>query len=274
MYLKSIFTVCLITFALCSNCSVSAAEDSIKVLTFNIRVKGANDPGDRNYSKRKPLIENIIRGTVMPEKLKNLDFIVFQEDDWGGESPVPLANYASIIPSPETSNLRILYDKNKWKLLDQGQTTMSAIDRGPRYFQYAKFIHNGRLIYIFNYHGFITGQSQTEFNKIISKLKEAMLQNIPVIFMGDFNPSGPALIDQLLRPNENAPIAVPKPLNAITGECTFNDWNANLPQGTCPGQYDYIFSSPDLERVSHAVIKTGAPLPSDHYPVYEELKFK
>lgn len=268
MNFKKITFLCLLLSVSISSFSTFAYNnDQIKVLTFNIRVSTPDDQGARDYLNRKPLVQDIINGYVDP-KLKDLDFIAFQEDNWGNNSPQ--TTYSQIIPKPSSSNLRMLYNANKWKLISANQTTLNKTPEipanwGPRYFQYVEFsnIGNGRRLYIFNYHGFVGGPHQADFNEIIKQINLILGNNIPVIFMGDFNPTAAELVPQLKK----------IPLQGVTGDCTFNGWNPD--PKSCAGKLDYIFFSNQLKSIEHSVIKANqGVLASDHYPVYEELQFQ
>lgn len=108
---------------------------------------------------------------------------------------------------------------------------------------------------------------------ILSKIKALNTKNYPVFFMGDFNsePFEERIINLKKEMNDSQDIAKTKPFGP-TG--TFNAFQH---QEAVTKRIDYIFLSKDnpFTVEKYAILSDSKDLkyPSDHLPVYIELKF-
>jgi endonuclease/exonuclease/phosphatase family metal-dependent hydrolase len=108
---------------------------------------------------------------------------------------------------------------------------------------------------------------------IHSKIKALNTQNYPVFFMGDFNtePNEDRIINLKKEMNDSQDISKTKPFGP-TG--TFNAFQH---QEAVTKRIDYIFLSKNnpFTVEKYAILSDSKDLkyPSDHLPVYIELKF-
>jgi len=104
---------------------------------------------------------------------------------------------------------------------------------------------------------------------ILEKMKEVNKQNLPVIFMGDFNAEPEEAVIQNLRKgmSDTRIVSDAKPFGPSG---TFNGFEFTKPVTKL---IDYIFVTPQFLVKKYAVLSDSKNLkyPSDHLPVYVEL---
>jgi len=109
---------------------------------------------------------------------------------------------------------------------------------------------------------------------ILSKIEVVNIQKLPVIFMGDFNsePNENRILELRKIMNDSRELSVEKPFGPFG---TFNNFEYNEPSTK---QIDYIFLSKNSRFIvnKYAVLTDSKNLrfPSDHFPVFVEMKFK
>jgi len=280
MKIKKLFTaICLLFVAL------SFAQNSIDVMSYNIRL-GSADDGENHWNIRK-------------DKLK--DLINYYEADFIGmqEAQKPQIEYLlennSLYgflgkPRDEGENSEfscIFYLKNKYKVLQQDtfwlsetpeKSTKSWDAAYPRIVTYGLFenIKTKKKIWVLNTHfdhvGVVARQKSAEI--ILKKIKQLQgKQNLPVVLTGDFNSFKTDTWMQPLLNNlqEASSHSITKPYG---GTAT---WNAFNFKEKPVDQIDFIFSSKN-----NTVIKKFRTItdfydfkyPSDHSPIISRIELK
>ena len=280
MKIKKLFTaICLLFVAL------SFAQNSIDVMSYNIRL-GSADDGENHWNIRK-------------DKLK--DLINYYEADFIGmqEAQKPQIEYLlennSLYgflgkPRDEGENSEfscIFYLKNKYKVLQQDtfwlsetpeKSTKSWDAAYPRIVTYGLFenIKTKKKIWVLNTHfdhvGVVAKQKSAEI--ILKKIKQLQgKQNLPVVLTGDFNSFKTDTWMQPLLNNlqEASSHSITKPYG---GTAT---WNAFNFKEKPVDQIDFIFSSKN-----NTVIKKFRTItdfydfkyPSDHLPIISRIELK
>lgn len=280
MKIKKLFTaICLLFVAL------SFAQNSIDVMSYNIRL-GSADDGENHWNIRK-------------DKLK--DLINYYEADFIGmqEAQKPQIEYLlennSLYgflgkPRDEGENSEfscIFYLKNKYKVLQQDtfwlsetpeKSTKSWDTAYPRIVTYGLFenIKTKKKIWVLNTHfdhvGVVARQKSAEI--ILKKIKQLQgKQNLPVVLTGDFNSFKTDTWMQPLLNNlqEASSHSITKPYG---GTAT---WNAFNFKEKPVDQIDFIFTSKN-----NTVIKKFRTItdfydfkyPSDHLPIISRIELK
>ena len=280
MKIKKLFTaICLLFVAL------SFAQNSIDVMSYNIRL-GSADDGENHWNIRK-------------DKLK--DLINYYEADFIGmqEAQKPQIEYLlennSLYgflgkPRDEGENSEfscIFYLKNKYKVLQQDtfwlsetpeKSTKSWDAAYPRIVTFGLFenIKTKKKIWVLNTHfdhvGVVARQKSAEI--ILKKIKQLQgKQNLPVVLTGDFNSFKTDTWMQPLLNNlqEASSHSITKPYG---GTAT---WNAFNFKEKPVDQIDFIFTSKN-----NTVIKKFRTItdfydfkyPSDHLPIISRIELK
>jgi endonuclease/exonuclease/phosphatase family metal-dependent hydrolase len=255
-----------------------------KVMSYNIRFDNPND-GENSWVNRKELL------------CSQLAF--YEPDVFGIQEALPnqvqdisnaLPNYTFVgiardgNGKGESSN--IFFKKDKFKLLEQNtfwlSETPEIISKGwdaalNRICTYALLKENKtkQIFWIFNTH--LDHQGEIARTKgielILYKIKMLNTQNYPVIFMGDFNsePTEERIINLKKLMIDSQEISEENPFGP-TG--TFNGFKHNE---AVTKRIDYIFLSKEsnFKVYKYAVLSDSKDLkyPSDHLPVYVEIRF-
>lgn len=179
----------------------------------------------------------------------------------------------------------IHYDPKLYRLEDSGTFWLSPTPDSPskgwdaalnRICTWGKFkSKNGKSFYVFNVHyDHIGQQAREESSKLVAqKIKEINKENLPLIWMGDFNvqPNNPAYLTVTSNPNwKDARLVSKLPSYGPAGTFTGFDWE-RMPDGII----DHIFVNGKIEVLRHGILTDnyGKKYPSDHFPVMVELSF-
>ena len=280
MKIKKLFTaICLLFVAL------SFAQNSIDVMSYNIRL-GSADDGENHWNIRKDKLKDLIN-------YYEADFIGMQEAQ--KQQIEYLLENNSLYgflgkPRDEGENSEfscIFYLKNKYKVLQQDtfwlsetpeKSTKSWDAAYPRIVTYGLFenIKTKKKIWVLNTHfdhvGVVARQKSAEI--ILKKIKQLQgKQNLPVVLTGDFNSFKTDTWMQPLLNNlqEASSHSITKPYG---GTAT---WNAFNFKEKPVDQIDFIFSSKN-----NTVIKKFRTItdfydfkyPSDHLPIISRIELK
>nr|WP_299074020.1 endonuclease/exonuclease/phosphatase family protein [uncultured Allomuricauda sp.] len=134
---------------------------------------------------------------------------------------------------------------------------------------------DNRQFYVFNTHFDHVGERAREESAklILSKIEELNSNDLPVILMGDFNlESTSEAIQNILKNFTDTHIKTDIKEQGVYG--TFNKFDTTV---VAKRRIDYIFitqNSLDVLKNSILIESMGGRYPSDHFPVYSELKFK
>ena len=264
--------------------SFMAYSQNLKVTTYNIRLDVAID-GENDWSHRKEFFTSQIQ---------------FHEPDiFGIQEATPnqvidisnaLSQYNHIgigregVGKGESSN--IYYKKERFSVSNETtfwlSETPNEISKGwdaacNRICTFALFedLKSNKSFWIFNTHLDHIGEvAKTKgIELILSKIEAVNIQKLPVIFMGDFNsePNESRIIALKKIMNDSRELSVEKPFGPFG---TFNNFHYNEP---ATKQIDYIFLSKNSSFIinKYAVLTDSKNLrfPSDHFPVYIEMKY-
>lgn len=179
----------------------------------------------------------------------------------------------------------ILFDPKRYKLEDSGTFWLSPTPETPskgwdaslnRICTWGKFKdQKGKRFYVFNIHyDHIGQQAREESSKLVAaKAKELNKENLPAIWLGDFNvtPDNPAYQTIVSDPAwKDARLISKIPAYGPAGTFTGFDW-----EKTPDNIIDHIFVSGKIEVIRHGILTDnyGKKYPSDHFPVMVEVMF-
>jgi endonuclease/exonuclease/phosphatase family metal-dependent hydrolase len=260
--------------------SFSLAQN-MNIATYNIRFDNPNDIGNL-WKDRAPHLINLI-------KFHQMDIIGTQEgmyhqlEEIKNELGFPYVGVGRDKGGKEGEFSAVFYNPEKLKVLDQSTFWLSETPDKPskgwdaalnRVCTWVKFENKeGKKFYVFNVHYDHIGQKAREESSklVIRKIKEINKENLPVVFIGDFNvmPDNPAYRTVLDNPDLNDSRLISK-TPSIGNQGTFNGYNwEKLPEGII----DHIFVSPNITVHRHGILTDnyGMKYPSDHFPVMVEV---
>ena len=179
----------------------------------------------------------------------------------------------------------IHYDPKQYSLEDSGTFWLSPTPDTPskgwdaalnRICTWGRFkSKEGTRFYVFNIHyDHIGQQAREESSKLVTqKIKEINRENLPVVWMGDFNvkPDNAAYQTIVSNPTwKDARLVSKIPSYGPAGSFTGFDWD-RMPDGII----DHIFVQGKIEVLRHGILTDnyGKKYPSDHFPVLVELSF-
>jgi endonuclease/exonuclease/phosphatase family metal-dependent hydrolase len=260
------------------------AQD-IKVMSYNIRLNLESD-GENAWDHRKEFLCNQIQffepdifgvQEALPEQVKDM------------KERLPQYSYTGEGRDGNNSGEAsgIFFKKDRF-ILKQGGTfwlsdTPDTISTGwdaayRRVCTYALFYDNRkkRMFWMFNTHLDHKGElARTKgIELIIKKIDSLNNNNYPVILTGDFNSEPNSARIQYIKTKmlDSREISIQKPFGP---RGTFNSFKYNEPVELL---IDYIFISKNSPFIvnKYAVLTDSKNLrfPSDHFPVFVELKFK
>lgn len=265
--------------------SIQIIAQTMKVMTYNIRLNLDSD-GENSWTNRKDFFTNQIQ-FYEPDIYGIQEATPIQVNDISNS--LPKYAYVGIgregIGKGESSN--IFLKKDRFDIIQEStfwlSDTPNEISKGwdaacNRVCTYAllKDKISKKFFWIFNTHLDHIGEiARTKgIELILSKINFLNIKNYPVIFMGDFNsePSEQRIINLKKEMLDCREISLQKPFGPSG---TFNGFKHNEAVTTL---IDYIFVSKDRSFIvnKYAVLSDSKDLkyPSDHLPVYVELKFK
>lgn len=272
-----------ILFFLTALISYGTYAQSLKVMTYNIRLDVAVD-GENDWTHRKEFFtaqikfyEPDILGVqeVKPNQLDDMDSLL------KGYNHIGMARDG--VGRGESSN--IFYKKDKYILKEEKtfwlSETPDSISKGwdaafNRVCTYGLFKDRKtrKYFWVFNTHlDHIGEQARTKgIQLILFRIATVNKRNYPVIFMGDFNsePGTERIISLKKEMDDCRDISREKPFGPSG---TFNNFKHHE---AVTKLIDYIFisKSSNITVKKYAVLSDSDNLkyPSDHLPVYAELK--
>ncbi|MCS4436497.1 endonuclease/exonuclease/phosphatase family protein [Aquiflexum gelatinilyticum] len=262
--------------------SFSLAQN-MNIATYNIRFDNPNDIGNL-WKDRAPHLINQI-------KFHKMDIIGTQEGMYHQLEEIknglgyPYVGVGRDKGGKEGEFSAVFYHPEKLKILDQSTFWLSETPDKPskgwdaalnRVCTWVKFENKeGKKFYVFNIHYDHIGQKAREESSklVIRKIKEINTENLPVVFMGDFNvmPDNPAY-QTVLNNSDMKDSRLISKTPSIGNQGTFNGFNwEKLPEGII----DHIFVSPNITVLRHGILTDnyGMKYPSDHFPVMVEVSW-
>ncbi|NNT71194.1 endonuclease/exonuclease/phosphatase family protein [Flavobacterium sp. IMCC34852] len=259
------------------------SAQKLKLMTYNIRLDIASD-GENAWPNRKDYWASQVT-FYTPDILGIQEALPHQVTDI--KTLLPDYHYVGIgrdgIGKGESSN--IFYKKDRFKVLQENtfwlSETPDKISKGwdaalNRVCTYALFKDHKtkQTFWVFNTHLDHMGElaRTNSILLILSKIRELNPKNYPVFLMGDFNsePNEERIINLKKEMLDSKDITQEKPFGPSG---TFNGFKHNE---AVTKRIDYIFLSKDnpFKVVKYGILSDSKDLkyPSDHLPVYIELK--
>jgi endonuclease/exonuclease/phosphatase family metal-dependent hydrolase len=239
-----------------SSSSSTSNATPVKVMTYNVRTTPAGgDDGERFWDNRKAELIRAIQ-TQPPEVIGLQEATALQYD----YIRASLGTNWALSPQHQ-----IVYRSDLFNVVQAGIIELVTDVWGRRTCEWIKLrrsTDNREFLFLNNHWG-VDGNSQQGSANILRDTIGSLNQNwmLPTVLLGDLNAvpgSGP--INTLANQT---------PLISLFAGNTFNDWNI------APNvQLDYIFTN-KLTRSSCNLItyREGNIPPSDHFPIFCELKF-
>ena len=258
-------------------------SQSMKIMSYNIRLDIASD-GENDWAHRKDFFMSQIQ-FYEPDIFGVQEVTPNQKIDI--TKGLPQYNVVGIGRDAdgkgESSN--IYYKKDRFRLIQEStfwlSETPDVVSKGwdaayNRVCTYALFkdLKTKKTFWVFNTHLDHVGElaKTNGIALILSKMTALNTKKYPVIFTGDFNSeSSTDRIKNLKKVmNDSREISETKPLGPSG---TFNGFKYN--EAVMP-LIDYVFVSNDISVKKYAVLMDSrdSKYPSDHFPVYVEIKFK
>lgn len=270
------------TLALFSMITIFSYAQSLKVMTYNIRLDVASD-GENDWTHRKDFFTSQIQ--------------FYEPDIFGIQEAKPnqviaiatsLTQYGYLgigrdgEGKGESSN--IFYKKERFSINETNtfwlSETPDVISKGwdaafNRVCTYALFqdVLTKKIFWVFNTHLDHVGEvARTNSIKLIlSKIKTLNSKNYPVVFMGDFNtePNENRIIELKKVMDDSRDVSEQKPFGPSG---SFNNFKHDE---AVTKLIDYIFISKNsiFKVKKYAVLSDAKDLkyPSDHLPIYVEI---
>ena len=261
----------------------SMMAQKLTLMTYNIRLDLASD-GENAWPNRKAYWASQV-AFYEPDILGIQEALPHQVTDI--EKLLPNYSYIGIgrdgEGKGESSN--IFYQKNRFQVLQQNTFWLSKTpDKTSKGWDAAlnrvctfglfKDSKTKQTFWVFNTHLDHMGElaRTNSILLILSKIKALNTKNYPVFFMGDFNsePFEERIINLKKEMKDSQDISKMKPFGPI------GTFNAFQHQEAVTKRIDYIFLSKDNPYIveKYAILSDSKDLkyPSDHLPVYIELK--
>jgi endonuclease/exonuclease/phosphatase family metal-dependent hydrolase len=275
----------IVLFILFAISNPSSYGQSMKLITYNIRLDLASD-GENDWSHRKDFFNSQIQ--------------FYEPDIFGVQEATPpqVLDIAKGLPhydyigigrdgDGKGESASIYYNKKRLHLLLSAtfwlSETPDIISKGwdaacNRVCTYGLFEDqkSKKTFWVFNTHLDHMGENARTngIALILSKINQLNTAKLPVFFMGDFNsePNSERIVNLKKIMFDSRELSIEKPFGPSG---TFNDFKHNEPVTKL---IDYIFISKDsvIKVKKYAVLSDSKDLkyPSDHLPVYIEINFK
>ena len=254
-----------------------------RLATFNIRWDNPNDVGNLWKDRASQVMQLIqfhqigIVGTqeVLAHQLNELnEGLGFASIGVGRDDGKAKGEFSPIH-----------YDPSRYQVEESGTFWLSPTPDQPskgwdaalnRVCTWGKFVSaEGERFYVFNVHyDHIGQQAREESSKLVqAKIKELNRENLPVVWMGDFNVTPDNLAYQVILAQESwkdARLISKLPSYGPKGTFTAFEWD-RMPDGII----DHVFVQGKIEVLRHGILTDnyGKKYPSDHFPVLAEIRF-
>jgi len=287
--MKQLLLIILIIFSSCktekANNLGKKKSETLKVMTYNIRLDVASDGENAWQNRREFLLSQIkfyeptVFGTQegrpnqiaeMKDYLSNYDFIGHGRD---GENK---GEYSAIFY--DTTKVKFENVNTFWLSETPEKMSLGWDASYPRICTYGLMtvLNSEEKVWVFNTHLDHKGnEAQLNGMQLIeAEIKKVNTKNYPVILTGDFNVEPESdLISNLKNNFSDAKELAGE--NAFGSDGTFNGFKF---QEQITRRIDYIMISKDskIEVKKYAVLTDSKDLkyPSDHFPVFAEIQLK
>jgi endonuclease/exonuclease/phosphatase family metal-dependent hydrolase len=280
----------LLSFAIISPLFNTAGDDSIKIMSYNIRFAGDETAeGINSWNNRKDNLAAVIR-FHHTEIIGVQEALMLQLKDMTDLLP----GYNWIGAGRDDGKNKgefsaIFYNKNRFEVLDHATFWLSETPDDPstgwdallpRIVTWGKFSDKkgGKIFYVFNTHFDHVGEKARQNSaKLLLKKIEEISGNIHAVVTGDFNVKPDSEVYKLLTGKNN-----PHHLNDAQNlsehghygsNVTYNAFGNFIEEGN---KIDYIFVKNNVKVLQHGIIAEtfNGNYPSDHMPVIAEIIFE
>lgn len=281
------FTFCAgVAFAALAN----AADDDLRVGTFNIRNSGAKD-GENAWPKRRGLVIETVRKA-------DPDIVGFQEvlADQQADLVAGLADYGSVATFRDDGKTQgeaasVFYRKARFDLIESGNFWLSETPEVVGSFGWdaactrictwarLKDRINGRIVLAANTHfDHVSDVARVNSSKLIGERLGKLANGAAVVLTGDFNaietePAYAVLFDAA----KSGGLLLTDTYRIIHPTIEPNEasvhWFKNETEGL---RIDWIFCSSQLIAIDSSIDRSTSAdgrLPSDHFPIWATLRY-
>jgi endonuclease/exonuclease/phosphatase family metal-dependent hydrolase len=258
-------------------------SQSLKILTYNIRLDNPGDGADAWTNRRAWLCEQIKQ--VYPDLFGIQEGLISQINYLDSA----LLEYRHIGVGRSDGKIKgefsaIYYNAKRFKMLDQGtfwlSLTPDKVSVGwdaalERICTYGLFQDNtsGKKFWMFNTHFDHMGVKARKISAllILKEMKRLNTSGFPALLTGDFNATPESEPIKLLSTELQDSKAADKSMMMGPGG-TFNNFDTTNP---ATERIDYIFTGKGLRVANYYILREtrDGRYPSDHFPVIAILKF-
>jgi endonuclease/exonuclease/phosphatase family metal-dependent hydrolase len=269
---------------------INSTSDTLRVATFNVRIRTSSDKGALSWANRKTQVAQIINSYKMDV------FGVQELIDKAQEQELSrlLPSFASISYGRDNQSgstgerLAIYYNQHRFTLKQEGffflSETPDLVSKGwdaalNRICQWVLLYDKitKRDFYFYNTHFDHVGkQARAGSAALIVKKIAEQAAGKPVICVGDFNasPNETAVYNTLTSALSDSRNKA-KIIEGTPG--TFNGWNLKSATFNDNLRIDYVFTSTGIGIYEYRVINdqySADTFPSDHFPVFARIYFE
>lgn len=277
--MKQIVTSIILIFTF-----ASTTAQNVKVMSYNIRLDVASDGENRWNNRKDMLIAQVLKLSpdfmgvqeALPQQidylnvnLKGYKYIGVGRDDGKREGEFSAIFY-------NASQYKMLQQSTFWlsKTPDKASFGWDAACRRVCTYGLFENVKTKKKIWIFNTHFDHIGDIArvNSARMILAKIKEVNTENLPFALTGDFNLEDDSESIKLLSLEISDAKNVAKKVSGPVA--TFNNFKTDEP---ATKRIDYIFVPKNgVDVTNYRVIEElkSKRYPSDHFPVYVELKVK
>ena len=249
----------------------------IKVMTFNIRQNNDNDGAFNHWALRAGACRIMVEVQkpcllgLQELSTTQLEYMSLTLAEKGYVTVSEKENLNSFMYNPDVLDMETT---GMFYLNDTPEVNATSWDGYMRYVAWAVMSvkASGTRFFYMNTHLGLTALSRTKaMSLIVKRLKILNTENLPVVFMADFNAMATESCFDVIR---NSMVCT-RDVAPITDDIkTYNGWN-NLEKNT-PYICDHIWISNTMECSEYRTVTVpyeGHTYISDHFPVYSIIKF-
>ena len=248
----------------------------IKVMTFNIRQRNDNDGAWNYWAVRAPACRIMVE-VQKPTLIGYQEFHSTQIEYMSGT----LAEKGYVTVEDEENKNAFMYNPDILDLETNGifflsetpEVSSLSWDGYVRYVTWAIMsikATGDRFFYINTHLGLTADSRNRAMNLIVKRLKTLNPEDLPVVFMADFN----TVTEDKVFDNIRKTMVCTRDVAPITDDVkTYNGWNSAK---NTPYICDHIWITNTIGCSEYRTVTVpydGHTLISDHYPVYSIIKF-
>ncbi|MBP8792190.1 MAG: endonuclease/exonuclease/phosphatase family protein [Lutibacter sp.] len=265
-------------------CLSSCKSQKLQIMTYNIRLDVASD-GENTWTNRKDFLSSQVLfyspdilgvQEAKPNQMNNLQETLKDYKVIGlGRDGNQQGEHSSIFYN--SKKLKVDKEATFWLSETPNKVSIGWDAAYPRICTYGLFtlLESKQKVWVFNTHlDHLGTKAQLEGMKLIlKKIAEVNTNNFPSIIMGDFNVEPDSELMATLKQQMNDSKEFAKITFGSNG--TFNGFKFHEP-ATVRIDYIMVSKSDKINVEKHGVLSSSIDLkyPSDHFPVFVELKLK